>query len=600
MDELWSMSTTLRNPNRIIGFLNTALELDGVEWNNENQIKFQILLIKNRQYLNSDKTQDYNKLSSDQINILKDKKHQMTFKEAEGIFLSKNYKDPSMRGRQSMSPLHKLGLIFYDKKIIHISDVGHKLINNTINFEDFMLDSLLKLQYPNQNERKLKNWNTKPFINTLRLIKVVNEKCRINSLKEKGISKIEFGIFVLSLKSYKSINSVADEILKFRQEYESLDNKHKSDYVKSFTESYLKNFKNPIKNMKEYTDNIIRYLRLTKYIFIRGKYSNTYIDLEPRRLIEINAILNHDNGSAKEFTKDEWNKYLGTYGSYELPFETIDKLTEILHNIEIEIKDMSCRLGVDYTQIPLPNTKDKLQDIIQKRREYRTSLQNLKIKKDYSQDIKKIDKAIEYLTYLKDHDYKKLVNKPSVELEKWSNIGLNIINDSKLIKPNYPVGDDNEPIFTAPAGIPDIECYYENFDAICEVTMLTNRDQWFNEGQPVMRHLRDFEEKNSNTPHYCLFIAPKLHEDTLETFYTSIKYEYKGKPQKIVPITIKQFIKILETIKELILLNKTFKHDNLIELYESCTDYNKIEDSTKWQKHIEKTLNGWSEQLISD
>ena len=108
--------------------------------------------------------------------------------------------------------------------------------------------------------------------------------------------------------------------------------------------------------------------------------------------------------------------------------------------------------------------------------------------------------------------------KPSVALEKWTNIALNIINDALLIKPNSPLGDDNEPIFTAPAGVSDIECLYDGFGAICEVTMLTGRDQWFNEGQPVMRHLRDFENQHSATPNYCLFVAPSLHQDTMNTF----------------------------------------------------------------------------------
>lgn len=42
-------------------------------------------------------------------------------------------------------------------------------------------------------------------------------------------------------------------------------------------------------------------------------------------------------------------------------------------------------------------------------------------------------------------------------------MGLNALNDAILIKPNYPVGDDNEPTFTAPANKPDIECFLSIF-----------------------------------------------------------------------------------------------------------------------------------------
>ena len=110
------------------------------------------------------------------------------------------------------------------------------------------------------------------------------------------------------------------------------------------------------------------------------------------------------------------------------------------------------------------------------------------------------------------------------------------------------MGDDNEPTFTAPANTPDIECFYETHNAICEVTMLTGRDQWYNEGQPVMRHLRDFENKDTSKTSYCLFIAPKLHRDTVNTFWTSIKYEYEGRAQKIVPLSIGQFVQLLKAL----------------------------------------------------
>ena len=58
--------------------------------------------------------------------------------------------------------------------------------------------------------------------------------------------------------------------------------------------------------------------------------------------------------------------------------------------------------------------------------------------------------------------------------------------------------------------------------------MLNGRDQWHNEGQPVMRHFRDFENASVLNDNYCLFIAPKLHRDTINTFWFSVKYEYEG------------------------------------------------------------------------
>ncbi len=601
METLWSMSTTVREAERIIGFLKTAIELEGELWTKENQEKFQILLIKNRQYLNDpDNTQSFNKLSSEQAFLLKEKSIEMTYEEAKGIFEAKEYQDPPMRGRQSMAPLIKLGLVYIvgdDKKIV-ISDVGKKLANGDIEFNDFMLDALLKFQYPNPYESGFQNWNTKPFINTLKLIKRVNEICNKKGMKEKGISKNEFGIFALSLKNYYDIDRVANKIIDFRNEYELLSsNVEKDTYVKNYINSYLSEFKNPEDNVKEYTDNMIRYLRLTKYIYIRGKYSNTYIDLEPRRMIEINSILEKDNGMAKEFNEDEWRNYMGVFGTYELPFETIEKLTEIANEVEKDINDIEDSLSISNTSISISGDKEDLKRIISERRAYRTKLQNLEIKKEYHEDIDKIDEAIEALEDIRCRNRASLAKKFSIELEKWANVALNIMNDSKLIKPNSPVGDDNEPIYTAPNGVPDIECYYEMFSAICEVTMLTSRDQWYNEGQPVMRHLRQFENANADKPNYCLFIAPVLHVDTVNTFYMSVKYEYEGKAQKIIPITIVQLEKILRTIKEIIKNGNNLKHSQIMNLYDECADLSKVESSRNWQEHINDVINEWSSKV---
>lgn len=603
MEALWSMSTTIREGERIVGFLKTACELEGKFWNEENQIKFQILLIKNRQYLNNpDNRQIYNKLNSEQCSWLRNKEVEMTYEQAKSIFDSKRYKDPSMRGRQSMSPLVKLGLVYMigDKKEITISNVGKKLAKNEIDFADFMLEALLKFQYPHPYDSGFQTWNTKPFINTLKVIKRVNELCISRNIKAKGISTTEFGIFCLSLKDYRDIDRVAERILDFRKEYESYAiESDKTAFRDSYIEEYLSEFNNPVKNVKEYTDNMIRYLRLTKYIFIRGKYSNTYIDLEPRRMIEINSILESDNGSAKEYTEEEWRNYMGVYGTYNFPFETIEVLTKIASELEKDINNIEDNLSIEKTSVVIPTMKEELKNIIKSRREYRTKLQNLEIKKDYRSDVSKIDEVIEALEDIRTRNSSKLAKKFSIELEKWSNIALNILNDSKYIKPNYPVGDDNEPTYTAPSKVADIECYYESFDAICEVTMLTSRDQWYNEGQSVMEHLRNFENKNSQSPNYCLFIAPAIHQSTLNTFYTSVKYEYEGVPQKIIPITISQLESILATIKELTLSGKQFKHTDLMFFYEKCTDTKEFTNSSNWLEYISHTLKTWEMSLLS-
>ncbi len=189
--------------------------------------------------------------------------------------------------------------------------------------------------------------------------------------------------------------------------------------------------------------------------------------------------------------------------------------------------------------------------------------------------------------------------KPSIALEKWVNVALCIIDDAKQIKPNSPLGDDNEPTFTAPAKVPDIECFYDTFSAICEVTMLCGRDQWYNEGQPVMRHLRDFENSHSSSSNYCLFIAPRLHDDTINTFWISVKYEYQGARQKIIPITIGDLIVLLETVKIAKESGTKISQQELMKFYEKCTTTELITDSKAWRNHISEQVCEFKQALIA-
>jgi len=595
MDLLWSASTTMRNPERTISFLKTAVEIDGKEWNHATQEEYQIRLIRNRYY-----TPTETNLSDKLYALITNYNHEFTLEEATEIFRRKNYEDPPMRGRTSFDPLEKLGLVSLDIdnnriKRVKITDFGRLFLDNKIGLNDVVFTSLLKTQFPNPLENGRRDYNIKPFIGTLRLIKRVNELCVIHRINAVGISREEFGIFVLSLKSYLDIEDIAHRIIAFRSAKRSLPTEEeKSEFVHGFISHYLRNFHNPHKNIKEYTDNIIRYLRLTKYIYIRG--GGYYIDLEPRRIIEINSILHIDLGAAKTFTLDDYKKYISDYNAYLLPFETIKKLTEIAQIIIKENVELSANIGLTYNVPKISDNISELNTAINELREYRSYLKNLLIKQEY-EETTKIEEAI---TALDDILSRRIRNiKPSIALEKWVNIALNIINDAILIKPNAPLGDDSEPTFTAPQGVPDIECYYNDFGAICEVTMLTGRDQWYNEGQPVMRHLRNFENNSTQNENYCLFIAPKLHVDTLNTFWIAVKYEYEGKSQKIIPITISGLIKLLDIIKNLKLKRKVFTHEILKYFYERCVNITNIGASNRWTNHINNIIDEWGNELLN-
>jgi hypothetical protein len=509
-----------------------------------------------------------------------------------------------MRGRQSINPLRKLGLVAFRDKQIFITGLGELFLGENYDLGEIFFRSFIKWQIPNpdSNDYKIENGhNIKPFVGTLHLINLVNKKSIENNDKAKGLSKQEFSLFVPTLTNFSDIEKYANEIIKLRKKLEGKNKKEQREILEKYKAHFIANIlkiedkteaEKLLNNIKDYGDNAIRYFRLTRYLYIRG--GGYYVDLEPRRQVEISNLLSFDNGEAIDFkSKDEYLDYIANIEEPKLPWENIETLSSILKNLILDIKDYEKRLSVEEKQIENYSdfTVEELKSYIEELRKYRRYLQETN-NHQKSQDTEQIEDYIEKLENIFDFEDRPIL------LEKLSALGLHALNDAIKIQPNYPVGDDNEPTFTAPANTPDIECYYKDFNAICEVTMLTGRDQWYNEGQPVMRHLRDFENKNNDKDSYCIFIAPKLHRDTINTFWTAIKYEYEGKAQRIVPLSIGNFINILKILIEFKKQGKFLKHTELFRLYDEILDQSKsFSDSGEWIEKIPVTINLWQKSL---
>lgn len=95
---LWSISTTVRNPERLVPFLRVLKKLEDVDFNKDTQMSYQILLIKERLYTPSDIPTKYKDLFYDATK-------QIPYRVAKEIFETKDYNDPPMRGGKSVNSL---------------------------------------------------------------------------------------------------------------------------------------------------------------------------------------------------------------------------------------------------------------------------------------------------------------------------------------------------------------------------------------------------------------------------------------------------------------------------------------------------------------
>jgi hypothetical protein len=600
----WSVSTTVRNPERIRSFLKVLKELEGEIWDNATQKKYQILLLQ-RKIVGVGSPEFEKTLSKQYLGWINS--DNFTFEQATEISNAKNYIGGlEMRGRQSFNPLEKMGMAHIDgDKKIKITTFGETFLSENYDLGEIFFRSFLKWQYPNPDLNKYSaedGYNIKPLIATFHLIKKANSLCVEKGIKEKGVSKIEFALFFTTLSNYINIETTAEKIIQFRKNYETVKD---TETIEKFAENYFyQNFSEyeSWDNAKDYADNVIRYFRLTRFFYLRG--NDYYIDLEPRRKIEIDSILEIDNASAKTFSSQaEYTAYLGDITLPELPWETKSKLQEVIKNILQDIEGETENLlgkNISIPQKPKFNAKteniNELKKIVELLRGYRRSLFDV----ETHTQLQRLENIEDCITSLK--NIFKLADKKPVELEKAITFGLHILNDAIGICPNYPVGDDNQPTFTAPANKPDIECFYKSFNSICEVTLLSNRSQWFNEGQPVMRHFRDFETTHSEKQSYCLFVAPKLHRDTGNTFWISVKYEYEGQKQKIIPITIQQFIDILQHLLQAKKQknNYSLPHKKIQELFDAIISATEsVSKSDDWLSAIPELISKWGKSIAA-
>jgi len=591
----WSISTTVRNPERLRDFLKALKLLEGEPFNNANQEKYQILLIQYKLYFPTNIPAKYGKYYD--IPEL-----EMPYDVAEEIFYHQKYEDPAMRGRQSVNPLNKLGFCVAREREgnIIITELGNRFITGDYDIGYIFFKSLLKLQFPNpwsDDFSEKYGFDVMPLIATMHLINKVNKVSDKN-----GLTKTEFSLFVPPLINYKLIGKYVKLILEYRKA------KSREKFIKEFAKEFYQTKKpteRQMNNFFEYGDNTMRYFRLTRYFRVTTDSfgADWRIDLEPTRKVEIDQLLKKYNGQALKFaTSKEYLNYISDISLPKLPSEDIGNLIAIakslISNVLSFAKANNLRLlpteekilALDFEKL----SKNEIDKFIFDVRQINLELKDRQTKITIVNDVDKLKSIIDSLK-----NYKMIRKIAPEQFEKLIAEALKIINDEIKIKPNYPVDDNGEPISHASSNKPDIECYYHSYNAICEVTLDVSNFQWIRESQPVMRHLRDFENNNKNYKNYCLFIAPKIHNDTLSHYWFSIKQGYDGAKQQIIPLTTEQFANLLEVLLDLIQQGKRFSCKQVEDLYRTIiSQTDSVNGHSEWFATIPDVIEQWKSKVV--
>ena len=496
-----SFSTTMRNPERIAGFISCLIPFENQLLTSELIHKIVGNVIKSKLY----KTMYENSVPRYKM-IFADEDAQFSDSDVEDIITNSpqkhkeagfDYGWDSRFDTWFKLPM-EFGFIQYAmNKPLRISNTGHMLIDayqeipiNNIKIQNVFLNALMKYQSSNPFRRNA-NDNV-PLILLLNLLKLLKEDPEENGA---GISRQEIPILLCwQDNNYKKLYSYIKEIRKENGFNCSNEFIYERCLELLEADDSKRNRFKMSQICGEAVDEYIRKMRSTGIISFRGN----------GRFIDINTI-----------ESDKIEYIISNYTEYT-SYSDINEYYSYMGNIDSKILDMHQAETMDLSDI-------RKQTLLKYAEEYSID----KVFDELDKVCNKRDSVDPVL---------KFINAPT-RLEFLVSIALVQQFKGLDVNPNYSVDDEGLPTFTAGGGVADIECYDDDYNSYYEVTLMCGRaDQVNNEIVPIRRHLMEAKEKMPNI--FSVFIAPIIHADTKE-----IAEWYKHKDNiDILTFDINQFI----------------------------------------------------------
>ena len=474
-----SFSTTMRNPDRIAGFLDCLLPYENMMLTSDVIHKIIKNILANKLYKTMYQT--WNPRYKD---IFYDEDKTYTNEDLEDIIehSPQQHKEAGFDyGWDSrFDTWYKLpmefGFVSYEmNKPIHISNTGHMLIDaynetpvNERKIQDVMLNALMKYQTNNPFRKNANSNAPLPLLlNVLDLFKKDKEE------NGAGISRQELSILICW--SDNNANTLYNYIKDLRKRV-GFNYSDEFIYAKCLEilgadDSQRNRFKmNQI--CGEAVDEYIRKMRSTGIISLRG--NGRFIDFNMVEEDKIQYVIDNYTEYPTFTNKSQYYDYMGTIDNNVL---------EIQQSTKIDLTDIRKQALYKYAKEYSP---EKIFEELLKVCNKKESTDNIL----------------------------KFINAPT-RLEFLTSISLVQQFEGLDVNPNYSVDDEGLPTFTAGGGIADIECFDNNYNSYFEVTLMCGRqDQVNNEIVPIRRHLKEALQRNPLS--FSVFVAPVVHEDTVE------------------------------------------------------------------------------------
>ena len=546
-------TTSPRTPFKVLPEIKLLVEnLGGEVWTPETQTKFYRLLVEN------------------------------------DFFEGAESKTPALSARDRINRIPKaLGLITLP--VIGLSEAGKELLESENNQEEILLRQLLKFQLPSPYHplgKTATDYNVKPYLEIIRLIYDLG-----------GLAFDELHIFGMQLVNYERYDEIVSKIRNFRLQKDLNKGKYKefkqnvfynearaiyedkivSGDIKtreSNTTTVKAFLDKKIRNLRDYSDAVVRHLRTTG--IINATAIGKTLTIAPEKRKDVEYILS--TVSRRPVFINDVSAHQSYLFNPSLPKLLTDDRDKIIE-----------KLSTDFSVVPshtasLNQLKDLLKQKIEERKEGRIAAK-VKELKDY-----KLYADIEETFDTMNNSYE-----PSLFFE-WNTWRAMTMLNGGDIKANLKFDDEGNPMNTASGNMADIVCNYGDFDVTVEVTMAKGQLQFKMEGEPVPRHIGKHKEETKK-PTYCFFIAPSINPATIAHFYTLYisNVDMYGGKCCIIPMTLDTFRKMLKSAVE---APDRPTPANIQRLFDTSKKYAKecfLNDKTEtdWYNRITEVASNW-------
>jgi len=389
-----------------------------------------------------------------------------------------------------------------------------------------------------------------------------------------------------------SIGTVIAEILEYRNQRESAENKRK--FFNNRLSAAVAGNRSRAQTLRDYADLNFRYLKATGLFYSRGR--SIGILQEKHTLAELLVSEAEEPYIDPAYVKRLWK-------GARLPTDDKIKALEIIASLAKRLKTDDIKIERDALSgksvEELSQIRCRLEDRLRQDKEqeyaamqaeaWQEILQIMEAFRESKRSVKGIGGTLNQIPGDERPAY--------FEWVIWrAFLAIDSLENAPWEARKFKVDQDFLPLSHAPSRGPDMIFVFEDYVLVVEVTLTTSSRQEAAEGEPVRRHVAEiaaqYEEAGKRV--FCMFIALNIDSNTAETFKSGTWYKKDDTrlPLQIVPITLGDFIRLFRAGFE----TKRLSPHTIMQLLMECR-ISSNQDAPEWKRKIsaevERFISKW-------